>query len=777
MQTSTQPQPTAKGVVAGGPVLPSGAERWQFEYFVGDVGRSLRAAHVVPVNQFGQVVGQQFKCRRCEPVLWYPAGLKGVPICPVHNRRMEPREVKKAFPVPVAAIWATVARPLRPVWALPVLAAAGAVVDAGHIPALVLAGAAPLVGLGAALVARRSGRVRGWLGGHTDLDAAVARAARAAGVLTAAGLGWLALASAVGLSGHIWPVEAALWGSLAGLWLIPAAAWWRRLRVERARPRPVHVEPVRVRSADELDAAAAAESWRDDVAVEGTKLDEGTWKRIPCGWQAVVVATKKGALNQLGGDFNQSTVRRVAAAYDVPFSAVTWIEAYNDDPGKEQGSPNKALLLVQPSNPLAEGQVWAGPSTIDVPGGRQMSGRLINGEVMWDTWYRFGWGAPSEIVLGTTGGGKSARLRKKMVAERWTYQMVDGRPRGLFVTLLHDPKRLESYAEFRDAVHGYGITRDDAHIIIDALLREMVRRYDFISALEWTDGKGRHRRGGLAWNPLIHGPIISHYWDEFHELAGDGPFVAKLEKLARYQRAGAMRGTLASHMGTLSDTGSQALRDMLAGGRATLFRTTSALNAGLVSGGQLTADPRTLPRTPGMCYVVDGETAPIMGRESYIPGGEDAGNVYDWLFDDSNEPVGFPADIPPETAEAFGPEFMQWLEAGRAPGGRVQVPYMPAVVGVPVQAAARPDVRSVDAVLAVLASARRPLDTNELTDLLRAEGYTFKTRTITGALAELRGAEKAMELNKRWELSPGCRAEFDALERERAAVVAEERAA
>jgi hypothetical protein len=779
MQTSTQPQPqpTAKGVVAGGSVLPTGALRWVREYFVGNVGRMLRAADVVPVDQFGHIVGEPYRCRKCEPTLWYPAKLNGVPICPVHNRRMEKREVKKAFPIPVAGIWSAVERPLRPVWALPAMAAAGWVVAAGHVPALALAGAAPLIGVGAALVARRSGRIRGWLGEHANLDAAVARAARSAGALAAAGLGWLALAAGVGLSGHGWLAEVALWGPIAGLWLLPAATWWKRLRIERRRPKPVHVEPVRVRSADELDAATAAETWRDDVAVEGTKLDEATWQRIPCGWQAVVVATKKGALNPLGGDLNQSTVRRVAAAYDVPFSAVTWIEAYNDDPAKEQGSPNRALLLVQPSNPLAEGQAWAGPSTIDVPGGRQISGRLITGEVMWEPWYRFGWGAPSEIVLGSTGAGKSGRLRKKMVAERWTYRMVDGVPRGLFVTLLHDPKRLESYAEFRDAVHGYGITRDDAHIIIDALLREMFRRYDFISALEWTDGKNRRRRGGLAWNPLVHGPIISHYWDEFHELASDGPFVAKLEKLARYQRAAAMRGTLASHMGTLSDTGSQALRDMLAGGRATLFRTTSALNAGLVSGGQLTADPRTLPRTPGMCYVVDGETAPIMGRESYIPGGEEPGNVYDWLFNDANEPIGFPAEIPPETAEAFGPEFMQWLEAGRAPGGRVNVPYVPDAVAVPVQAPARPDVRCVDAVLAVLAFERRPLDRNELVASLNARGNEFATRTLTGAVKELKAKKKAMDVDGRLELTPACRAEFDALEQERAAVAAEERVA
>jgi hypothetical protein len=754
---------TANGAVAGGPMLPSGAQRWSRTYFDGDDPKQKTAAMDVPVDQFAHVVGKPYKCAKCEPVLWFPASMKGIPVCTPHNRRMEPVPVKAAPLLPWRELWTAVERPLRPVWALPASAALGVIVDAGHVPALV-----PLAGVPVALAAGprvcRS-LARRWLG-ESSPEAAVAKAARELSYTAAAGFGWLALTAALDLPAHSWLANAAVWGGLVAAWLAPAATWWRRERQRRNAPKP---EPVAMvapeRTPDELDAAAAAKTWRDDVAVEGTKLLTESWQRIPCGWQAVVVATKRGALNALGGDFNTATVRRIAAAYDAPFASVTWIEAFED-------SPNKALLLVQPTNPLSEGQVWGGPATIDVNGGRLESGRLINGEVMWDTWYRYGWGAPSEIVLGSTGGGKSARARKKMIAERWTSHVVDGVRRGLFITLLHDPKRLESYAEFRDAIHGYGMTRDDAHILIDALLREMLRRYDYLSSLEWTDTKGRRRRGGVAWDPRVHGPVISHYWDEFHELAGDGEFVKKLEKLARYQRACAMRGTLLSHMGTLSDTGSQALRDMLAGGRATLFRTTSALNAGLVSGGQLSADPRTLPRSPGMCYVVDGETAPIMGRESYVPGEEQPGNVYDWLFDDRNQPIGFPAEIPPETAEAFGPEFMAWLEEGRSPLGRTGA--RPAVAREPV--APRSDVRSVDAVLAVLASQRRAMPMNDLAAELRTRGFNFATRTITGALSGLKTSGKAQEVNKCWELTADTRAEFDALEQERAAVAAEESA-
>jgi hypothetical protein len=355
---------------------------------------------------------------------------------------------------------------------------------------------------------------------------------------------------------------------------------------------------------------------------------------------------------------------------------------------------------------------------------------------MVETLYRYGWGAPSEIDLGTTGSGKSERIRKRLVVERWT-SFVDptrGVRRGVFISMLHDPKRMESYAEFRRALHAYGMIRDDAWLIVNALLREAYRRYDFLSTLKWVDAKGRQREGGRPWNPLVHGPIISMFWDEFHQLATWKEFIDKLEELARIQRAAGMRVTIASHMATLGDTGSQALRDMLAGGRAVLLRTTSGLNASLTTGGQLTGDPRSLPKQPGMCFVAEGETATLIGRESYIPTDEQAEalgvrSLYDWLFDDNNQPIGYPAEIPPETADAFGREFMEWAAAGRQFGGR-PVPVLGATRPVPRAAG---DGTALDALLGILAAASQPLDRPQIAAHPQWGGRNV-TSTMTAAL-------------------------------------------
>jgi hypothetical protein len=728
-------------------------------------GTERRAACEVPVDQYGAVTAVQYRCRQHGEAGWFPSQAKTAPACERCGRRMVAMEIKRAPLLPWRDLWAAVDRPLRPVWVLVAVGGAAVAVDAADLPALVFAAVAPVAGLVAQRIVVRElaaepakGRFDfDVLADEGRLRAAVARAGRGFGYVTAGGLAALAAAAALGVDLGTWPGRAAA-AAVFCAWLAPAAWWWRAdRRTPAAAPPPAPVAAP----AGPSDADVAVNIWRVDVAVDGTELDRGSWKRIPCGWQATIVASKKGALNALGGESARSTVKRIAAAYDVPFSAITWIEAVD-------GTPNRAMLLVQPSNPLSAGQVWGGPATVDMRRGVAEAGRLIDGTTMYDALYRYGWGAPSEIVLGTTGGGKSMRARKKMIIERYASHVGrDGVRRGAFITILHDPKRMESYAEFRDAIHAYGTTRDDAHIIVDALLRECLRRYDFLAGLEWTDGKGRNRRGGLAWNPLVHGPVISHYWDEFHDLTGDAEFVKKLEKLARLQRACALRATVLSHMGTLGDTGSQALRDMMAGGRATLFRTTSALNAGLVTGGQLTADPRTLPREPGMCYVADGETASIMGRESYIPGGEEPGNVYDWLFDDDNQPIGFPADIPPETAEAFGSEFMEWAAAGRLPEGRAL--WRPTAPGADSSAAPRAkvaDVKCVDAVLSALAGSVAPLgmDALQAVPIVAAGGWS--TRAIRLAIAKLRDEMKMVYTtgagrSTRHELTPQVRADIE----------------
>lgn len=765
-------------------LLPHGAAAWSRTYVDHD-GRPAKADHLVPVDANGQrtehirvICGRVQGGQECPREEWVLPDASVI-YCPDHGAPLTGSQTREPM-LPWAEIRRSAEAPARPMWILLAEGATGAALEAGHVAPTwaLLAGAASTWGAwwytrrhltrravrtGALEAGQATGRRVGTIG----------RRARAAAYAGCLGTAWLTAAAAVdptSVAGRI------VWGALPVVWAAGAAPWWRYQAAQRNR-RPVEpptpAEPVvdvpAGPSADELAAADAAERWTKYAGIPKTHLDVATWRRTPFGWQAVVVADEPGALSGLADTDNlRRTLGKVAAAFDrpgapVPRSAVTLVAEHED-------SPNRALLLIQPHNPLKDGRVWGGPATIDMAKGVAESGYLIDGTVMVERLYRYGWGAPSAIDIGSTGGGKSERVRRKLVVERWATipDPASGEPAGAFISMLHDPKRGQAYSEFLGAVHAWGMTHDDAHMMIDALLRECFRRYDSMRDRSWRDGKGRQRHGSPCWNPLTDGPIISVYWDEFHELAGDKEFVGKIEKLARYQRACGMRAELLTHMATLGDTGSQALRALLAGGRATLFQTTSGLTGPLVTGGQLTGDPRTLPKLPGMCFVSDGETPTLVGRESWIPDDDHAAPgqraVYDWLYDDHNQPIGYPAVIPAETAAAFGREFMEWAEAGRKPGGRDSTSN-PGAAFLP--AAKVDDLAAEDALRRIVFDAGRPLARGDIiadprwrwnaTSSLTAA--TNKGRTASPPwLVRLSGGGQGV----RFDLTPEARAEMKA---------------
>lgn len=751
--------------------LPDGAVKWS-RFYIDNRGVH-ESPHDVPVDANDRRTEHiRVSCTKvadCRRDAWI---LPGDPVvfCRDHGAALSAEKPHKDPMLPWSAMWHAVEKPLRPAWVLAAEAAAGLGLYEGEFTplAVIAAGGCATAAAYAATriyltrrAVRRHNIERGQkTGRHVETIGRRARTAGYAGVIST---GWLAVASSVDPGTAL---GRAVWAALPIGWAVGAAPWWRYLEADRNRRVPLTAPAVADAEDDEaeaeivnVDAASAAQAWIEHAGLANTRLDVATWTKTPAGWSAVVVVTKLLALVSLNdGDQVKKIVSRIAATYGVKRAAVTLIPEYDDD-------PNRALLLVQPRNPLKAGQIWGGPDTIDMVKGVAEIGRLITGEPMYETLYRYGWGAPSALTLGTTGGGKSERNRKKIVIERWaTYiDAKTGERKGAFITFLHDPKRMQSYPEFKRAVHAYGMTNDDAHILIDALIREMFRRYDMMREVDWIDQRGRERDGISTWNPTIHGPIISTYWDEFHDLAADKEFIKKIERYSRFKRAAGMRDEVGTHGATIGDTGSQALRDLVAGGRANLFRTTNALNASLSTGGQLVGDPRTLPKDPGMLFVADGETATVMGRESWIPGEESGAEhtLYDWLFDDSNQPIGFPAAIPPETAEAFGREFMEWAEAGRQRGGRAGIASAAAAFMPPVA-----DRSAEDALRQVLFDAGRPLSRGEIA---ASSGWGSRniTSTLTKALRAGQDARppwlvKAEKGNGIYELAAAARQEMTA---------------
>jgi len=617
--------------------------------------------------------------------------------------------------LPWEAIRHRIRQALRPWYLIGAVGVTGLIAHAGDAPPAYVVPVGVLAAGATWVVARRKTR------GKPETSA---RRARAALYTALAAAGWVTAAAGAGdlrsLSGALVASALVPTGALA------AAPYWRYVRnqpitidvpapVDNAEDAVLHTWRTKLAQRrgdtvahDEIGERITAET---DGKAPGTYLTN--WRRIAGGWAATIVAVEGS-----GFDFKAVAFRRaIAQAYRVGEGAIN-ITVNADD-------ALTAELMVQPRNVLSQPQEWSGPASIDMRAGTAPVGRWMDDRPLNSRLYVTGWGAPSKLVLGTTGSGKTEMVRLDLLIERYAaVRDADGKMHGLFVSILHDSKHGADYSELLGGLHGFGHTREEAHLIVDALIREMERRYEFLKSLRWTDHKGREHKGGLAWDPFVHGPIISAVWDEFHMLAADKLLVPKLEILARQQRACGMRATMATHMATIGDTGSQAIRDMLAGGTTVLMRTTSALNKSLTSGTRMgDVDPRTLPQLPGTCYIIDGDADPMMARYSYVSGEE----LYDLLHDDNNKPIGYPAEIPPETLEAFGPEWDDWQRC-RAAGAqwKPKPADVTTTAGKPVKEGAEA------AVLAAVTAAGGPIKFN---DIVTKSG--FSTSTCTAVLKTL----------------------------------------
>jgi hypothetical protein len=746
--------------------VPAGAAKWSRLWLDG-TGVAQSSDYDVPVDADNRRTEHvRNTCRGkitiaeveqpCDEVAWLlPSDRPRY--CSGHGVALEPEAKAKAGGVPWGKVWDVADERIRVAAAGVAVGVAGVGLDAAELPwwgDLIEIAALP------AVVASSWWLTRWWLTRHAikhnkidpDDEIAgkrrrklIAKRARIGGYAASGAAFWVACADLLGVipgNGDGKALLVALLGGLAGVTILGGRPYVRYVDASRVLPTEV-VTPAEAPdpTTPRLPAGMIAEQkWMEHTpngAVPNTVLLPNTYRKVIGGWGIMIRATVPGAvdIDMLTDQSAKGRLRVIAGTFGLPKKVFNFVS---------QDDPNEVLMLVQPNPPLAEGQVWEGPGSIDVDKGLARSGRLIDGSPMFEPYYKYGWGAPSKIVTGTTGSGKSENLRKQIIIERY-FAFQDpktGQKRGMFATFLHDFKQFESYGEFRRALPASGSTVDDAYIMRDALIREMERRYATLSSYQWVDKKNRRREGGIKWDPRIHGPVLSWVIDEFHEIAKDQAFIGPLELLARKMRACGIRITIGTHMGTLGDTGSRGFRDMLAGGYALLGRTTDGLTS-VVTGGQLTADPRQLPKLPGMCLVADGETQTMHARQSYIPSDEDEPmNVYDLLFDDKNNPIGYPAVLPPETLEAFGPEWVQWADAGRQPGGRPAGEWSPK----PDEAQKSPasdaaDAKKAkDAIASILASAPGPLDIDGVDGALqayRARGVKCGTSMARKVLAEL----------------------------------------
>lgn len=717
-------------------------------------GRQRTSAVAVPVDQYGTIAGVQFQCNKCKAVKWVSAAVaaKGIPACDVDGLRMTLIPLRGATTIPWAAIRPQVEPQLRAVWALLAVAAIGAAMHSAHIhPAVAAVLAVPV----AVLVASRTrvkmvnkAKARGYL---TDPATEQRRRqtiysrARAVGYSIAAAMLWLAVAAYTGVDPDTDGGRVA-WTSLVLLWILPAATWWRRLRRLRsarpaAAPEPDGDIPV------DPDEAQTRKVWETIVAVRkgaviGSEMNgnEATpvralragklvdtfledWHTVKGGWGATIV----GPDGVYTSDMFMAARGAIASAFRMRTPMVTVIPDSEDE--------NRALVLAQRTSPITDTARWAGPDSIDVEQGTAPIALYADGTVALYEIYRPGWGSPHVGVFGTTGAGKSECLNTLFVIDRWaSYIDSTATRQGMVASFLIDPQQGQSFAPFLDDLAGpVAATLDEAKILVQALTNEMLRRNRYLAreAQTWDERRRKWRKGRKWWDPRTDGPILTLTIDEAHAFLADRDFCTMLTAAGRMWRKCGGQVRIATHTPLLADLGgSMALRDMLTGGFVAVFRTANSLSGPVAFNGRLPVDPRTIPAEPGSCYILSGlQPKPMLARAMWEP------DYYDWIYNDDDEPIGYPAKLPPVTLAAFGPEYAAWVKHSANPDAGLFVANQPKP-----PAPAEPPAVCVAAVRVVLAASKEPLDMDGISEKLRENGKAYGVRTIRGALKDLRDA-------------------------------------
>lgn len=750
---------------------PAGANRHQ-QYsrtYYTQSGRRRTAQTEVPVDQYGRICGVQFTCRACKKTKWVDAAVaaKGVPVCDCGLRMVE-IPVESTQMLPWQSIRTTVAPQLRAVWALLGAAVAGAGVHGAQVPPAVVAAAALPAAVAAGCVTRIRLLDRAKARGHlTDPDTGKRRRgtidsrARMVGYCTLVGFGWLALAAHMGMDPETVGGRVA-WTVLVAAWALPAAVWWRWLRGIRAfratnTPPPVVDGPSGGDVPMDPDEAQTRRVWasivaaRKDAVVE-TRSD-GTvvraaragklvdtwledWRQVEGGWGATVV----GPDGLYTGDAFMAARGAVASAFRMKTPMVTVIPDCDDE--------NRALVLAQRTSPIRDVVRWSGPDSIDAVKGTAPVAVYADGDTAVYEVYRRDWGSPHVGIFGTTGSGKSELLSLVFTVDRWaSYVDAEETRRGMVASFLIDPQQGQSFAPFVDDLAGpVATTLDEAKVLVQALTNEMLRRNKYLArdAKTWDPRRKKWRKGRKWWDPLIDGPILTLTIDEAHAFLADRDFCTLLTAGGRMWRKCGGQIRLSTHTPLLNDLGgSMALRDMLTGGFVAVFRTANSLSGPVAFNGRLPVDPRTIPAEPGSCYILSGQQPkPMLARAMWEP------DWYDWIYDESDDPIGYPAQLPPETVAAFGSDYAAWVEHAADPDAGAFIP--PATKS----AAVEVPVVCVDAVRLVLAhGAGEPMDMAAIDGRLRESGLTFSTRTVRDALARLRKAGEVVSADGRHRLT------------------------
>lgn len=330
------------------------------------------------------------------------------------------------------------------------------------------------------------------------------------------------------------------------------------------------------------------------------------------GWQAII-SLPPGRLTTTQAIH---ATERIASAFSVPLPSVAVEETAT-------GEFDRALVRVYHRNPLRDVCRWPGPHTYDPATGVAQIGVYVDQAPILYRWWEPGSGPLHDLIAGTIGAGKSSILNVLLGIERH---------HGM-ISVVIDPKGGASLPDWQDSVARYATSAQEGLEVLRWLERVMLARNKRLGSLEWTDERGRPRKGISFFDPTF--PAIAKLGlrflnltiDEAHQLLEYEEAVRIVEAIAKMGRSIGMKVRLVTQVPLVDQLGgSSTLKELVRSGNVICLRTGSPLSGQVAFAGELPVDPVLLPRhwpdgssTAGLCFIVGEQARTAQGR-LYHPG-------------------------------------------------------------------------------------------------------------------------------------------------------------
>ena len=414
---------------------------------------------------------------------------------------------------------------------------------------------------------------------------------------------WVAVAAVAGTDWRPVRVAAVL------IFVTVAAPWWSIYRVRTITGLVVQV-------------AGLAAIWQLRLSKVAPGTEVHTESTITLSGEVV---GRRGIIEVTGDDADLTTTdliartEKITARLKLPIGQVVV-----DVP--EDGRADRAALMMFYTNPLRQPQVWPGCDLV-VDEGTSSIGIRMDGTLAGYVWSVPDYGAWHDLICGTTGAGKSKLITMLLATSR----AAD----GAIVDWVGDPQGGQSAPDWVDQVDRFARTGEECLVLLQQALKLMYDRNDRLARWEWTDKKGRQRKGFDYFPWMRVGlPLLVITIFEAHAVLNLPGARLVVEELAKMARKCGIKLRLEVQVPLLDQLGgSTTIRDMVVSGNVVVFRTANRLSGQVAFNGALPVDPVGIPKAfPGKEPIKERVTAGL----GFVLGGEaSAMMLRAWLIEDS----------------------------------------------------------------------------------------------------------------------------------------------